>query len=214
MRKLTLQDLLATGYEMYEEALFSTTGDPASEPIGVHKGRNVDRLDTMRLSKRMIHDHAKAGDIEWFEAFAADIKSRPFRLPRSLRRDVPKNENDPSAGTRPIDDPAEIKRLITLHVRKILEHRAEQMMTSGQYGGRPTWAIDNICKRSGSTAQDQLATALHQTIWNGFPICLALDLKDAFGRIPKQAAIKEFNRLGLDDEAARWLWRLVNNLCG
>ena len=209
MKKLTIKDLLPTGDDLFNAAYSSTSGDATAEPYGVHQGRDPHRRDTMGISKTMIHDRALAGDYSWFEALAQGLHAQPFRLPPSLRTDVPKDETNPSKGTRPIDDPAELKRLITLHVRRRLGRNAERLMTPGQYGGRPAWSIQPTCLRPGSTTQDHLATAIHQAIWQGFPVCLSIDLKDAFGLVPRRAALKEFSRLNLDDEAAKWLWRLV-----
>ena len=210
MKVITIQDLLPTGEGMMNDAYSSTSGDPVVESVGIHKGQNPNRRDTMGLTKTIIHDRAAAGDFWWFNQLADQFRNAPFRLPPSLRTWIPKDEDNPDKGERPVDDPAELKRLVTLFVRWRIGRQAEMMMTKGQYGGRPARFITPVCERKGATAQDQVAAAIHQAIWQGYPHCLMLDLTNAFGLVPRRAAIREFKRMGCDDEAAQWIWRLVH----
>ena len=209
MSVFTLQNLLPSGEDLFLVAYSSTSGDAVVDAVGTHQGRDPHRRDTMGISKRMVHDHAVRADLVWFSKLSEQLKKNPHKMPPSLRTLIMKDENDPTKGTRPIDDPSELKRLACLHVRKLLQEMAESRMTPGQLGGRPAASIYPYCKRKGSTTQDHLATALHQEIWNGRPICLMADLKDAFGLVPRAAAIQAFKNLGLDKKAASWLWRLV-----
>ena len=207
--QVTMQDLLPTAADLREAARQSTAGDPASRSMGRHQGRNPDRKDTDGLSKRVVHDAALSHSSSLFDELATKMDSDPWTFPCSLRTFVPKSPGHPEKGTRPIDDPAEHKRLVVLHVRQILEQRLEAALTTGQYGGRPSWAVDVACPRPGATHQDHVATAIWKGLWTGYRHFLLLDLKNAFGLVPRRAVLSTLQKLGLDHEAARWVWRLV-----
>ena len=208
-QKITMEALLPASADLREAARQSTSGDPASYSMGQHQGRNPNRRDTDGLTKRAIHDAALDHNSRLFDDLAARLIVDPWDLPASLRTLVPKSEGHPEKGTRPIDDPAEYKRLIVLHVRQLLERKLEQALTDGQYGGRPKWAIQPRCLRPGSTHQDHVATAIWQSIWKGYKYCLLLDLKNAFGLVPRGAALHCLQYIGLDQQAAEWVWRMV-----
>ena len=207
--KVTIDSLLPTAADLREAARQSTLGDPASYSMGQHRGRNPDRKDTAGLSKRAIHDAALSQTSPLFHDLAARLDSDPWAFPPSLRTLVPKAAEHPEKGTRPIDDPSEFKRLVVLHVRQLLERRIEAALTTGQYGGRPRWAVEPACPRSGATHQDHVATAIWKGLWDGYRYTLLLDLTNAFGLVPKQAVLNALQELGLDHQAARWIWRLV-----
>ena len=202
---ITLADLLPTNERMMEIAYTSTAGDPAALSIGRHAGRDPKRRDTMGITKRMIYERALARDLGWFEAHAAWIKFDPFRWPPSLRAMVPKDRTNRSGGTRPIDDPAEVKRL----VRDVLARKLAARFTDGQLGGRRADLSPVYCERKGATSQDQVATAIWKTIGQGYTWCVLIDLEDAFGRVPEVLALQELKAMGVSDEAARFIWRLV-----
>ena len=202
---VTLADLLPTGEELMYLAYESMAGDEATSPEGRHAGRNPDRLDTGGLSKRTVYERALANDLDWFDAQAAAIRANPFTWLPSLRTMVPKDRSKPSKGTRPIDDPPEIKRLVALFVRARLREKLHFRFTLGQMGSRP----GSACTRKGATAQDHVAVAILHAVREGQTWCVLLDLQDAFGRVPEALALREFGRMGLTDEAARFFWNLV-----
>jgi len=206
---MTLSSLIPTGEDLMHMAYLSTAGDPASFSVGIHGRRNPDRVDMEGLTKRIVHDSAVAGDHGWFHALAAQVRIEPWGFAPSLRTLIPKLEGHPEKGVRPIDDPCELKRLISLHVRRLLTRRLEARLTPGQYGGRPAWAVFPACQRAGATMQDHVATVVWRTIGEGYPHALAIDLKDAFGLVPKRAALVALQGIGLDQEAAEWVWQLV-----
>jgi len=208
-KQITIKDITPDREDLRNAAYCSTSGDSIIDPIGIHKGRNYKRKDTMGLTKADIYNMAVSGNISLFITWEQELRVNPYKLPLSIRTMIPKDINDLSKGYRSIDDPAEKKRLITLHVRGILEPVFEKELTDGQFGGRPAKYIKKICNEEGATAQDQVASAIHKAIWDGFPFCVSIDLEDAFGNIPKKAAIKEFKDAGLDTNASKWVWRLI-----
>jgi len=209
IRKLALVDLLPSGEDLMDIAYSSLAGDPAAPRVGRHAGRNPHRRDNQGLTKTFVHKRAMERDLSWFVEQAHRLHDHPFDLPPSLRTYIPKQEENPAAGKRPVDDPAEVKRPVALHVRRIVEPRVEPLLHPGQRGGRSPRYVEPICQRKGATAQDHLATGIHDTIYDGYPVALVADLKDAFGLIPRSYTIKLFQSLGFTQEAARWLWRLV-----
>lgn len=205
---LEMQDLVPNTGDLMQAAYGALVGDRAFISWGVHKGRNPDRLDTMGLTKIRVYDAAVQGDVDFFTGLHATLTADPWHFPPSLRTLISKDPDNPDKGTRPIDDPCELKRLVTICVRHVIESRAEGSMHPGQYGGRPNWAIKPACSRPGATMQDHVATAIWQGMREGYRHVLALDLKDAFGLVPEQAAITVLKALGLDEQAAQWIWRL------
>ena len=208
-RIITLRDLLPTGERLMEIAYTSTVEDPAAFSLGRHAGRNPDQPDTMGITKRMIRDRALAGDLGWFDAHEIWLRHDPFRWPPSRRTMVPKDDNNRKGDKRPIDSPAEIKRLVVLHVRDVLTDRLVSRLTDGQYGGRRRNDTPIYCKREGATSQDQVATAIHAAINDGYTWCVLIDLKDAFGRVPHQLCADELKKMRLDKDAIRLVWNLV-----
>ncbi len=209
MTLVTVADLMPDADDIWQVAYESTCGDAAMRSVGRHGGRNPDRMDMAGVTKRHIYNHASAKDMAFFAACAARLAKNPWHLPPSRRTWVEKVKGQPKKGWRPIDDPAETKRLVLLHVRKRLESMLESRMTSGQYGGRPRWAIRPTCHRNGATHQDQVADAIRQEIWAGNKHVVLLDLKDAFGQVPHRALINALKDVGLDGTAAKWIRRLV-----
>jgi len=207
---LDLRDLLPTEEQLMDMAYFSVAGDPLTAPIGTHQGRNPDRKDTMGICKREVLMHARERKLAWFEPHALQLHANPFNLPPSLRTMIPKDEFNPAKGLRAIDDQAEIKRLILLHVRQLIEPRLVHRFTPGQLGGlNGKYIKTGLCKRRGATTQDQIATGIFIAIREGFPVCVLADLKDAFGLVPKKVAVSELMKCGLTKRAALWIWRLV-----
>jgi hypothetical protein len=206
---VTMGDLIPSCTDLRLAAYRSITGDAATYSIGRHGSRNPDRVDSAGLTKRLIHDAALEPAHPVFVALGADVGADPWNFPPSLRTMILKVKGHPEKGSRPIDDPSEYKRLVVLHVRHLLEHRIESNLTIGQYGGRPAKYIKRTCHRPGATAQDHVAGAIKQAIWDGYRYVVLLDLKDAFKLVPKQAAIYALTNLEIDQQAAEWLWRLV-----
>lgn len=209
MNLIALADLMPDADDLWHTAYESTCGDAAMRSVGRHGGRNPDRKDIQGVTKRQVYDNAVRQDMALFTAWAARLAKNPWYFPPSRRTWVEKVAGQPSKGWRPIDDPAESKRLVLLHVRKRLESTLESRMTTGQYGGRPRWAIRPTCKRDGATNQDHVADAIRQEIWTGNEHVVLLDLKDAFGQVPHRALLNALKDLGLDDTAAKWIRRLV-----
>lgn len=207
--RLGLRDLLPTGWDLREAAYASLAGDMTSRPMGKHQGRRHDRRDTQGLSKRLLLRWAISRDLAPFEMAAIKVESAPFGLAPSLRTKIPKAEGHHEKGTRSIDDVAEVKRLILLHVRGIIEPRVEAVLTRGQLGGRSKNFTRPICTRPGATPQDHVATGILMAIRAGLRWAVLIDLKDAFGLVPKEAAMAGLMKLGLDRDAALWVWRLA-----
>jgi len=205
---LPIDSLMPTAEMLYYAAYGAFAGDRACISWGVHKGRNPGRRDTMGLTKEVVYDAAVHGDMAFFLNLHQALTANPWQFPPSLRTLIPKDAEDPGKGTRPIDDPCELKRLVTLCVRHEIETLAERDMHPGQYGGRPAWAIKPACLRKGATMQDHVATAIWQGIRQGYRHVLVLDLKDAFGLLPERAALDVLQDIGIDNEAAKWVWRL------
>lgn len=202
-------DSLMPTVEMLSYAAYGAfAGDRACISWGVNKGRNPGRRDTMGLTKETVYDAAVYGDMAFFLNLHQALTANPWQFPPSLRTLIPKDAEDPGKGTRPIDDPCEMKRLVTLCVRHEIEALAERYMHPGQYGGRPAWAIKPTCLRKSATMQDHVATAIWRAIRKGYRHVLILDLKDAYGLLPERAALDVLQGIGLDNEAARWVWRL------
>ncbi len=210
---LTIGDLLPSAKDLQQVAYGSTSGDPAMRSFGIHGRRNPDRRDAEGLSKRLIQNQAQLLDFDkgvaFFDAFAARAWADPFQIPPSWRSLVQKDELDPSKGTRPIDDPCEFKRLLLLHVRRLLDARIEANLTTGQYGGRNADKIKKTCDKEGATSQDHTARAIYDGIWTGHRHVVLTDLADAFGQVPHKAVVKAMQDIGLDMAAARWVLRLV-----
>lgn len=211
---ITILDLLPTAEDLMALAHGSTVGDPAVVAPGVHQGRNPDSRDVQGLTKRFVRDKAIKRDLQWFQRQLDRLLlpgGNVFDLPPSRRARIPKDDQDPSRGKRPIDVPAEMKRLFCLHVRRQIEQWIEKSLHSGQMGGRPAEYISPICTRKGATGQDHLATAIWLALIALGPesVVLLLDLKNAFGLLPKQAVIKQLHTLGLSNQAAKWVWRLA-----
>lgn len=203
-----MNDLLPTATELFEAAYGALVGDPGFISWGVHQGRNPGRRDTMGMTKEVVYQAALEGNVSFFTGLAERLEADPWTMPTSLRTYIPKDEVNPDKGVRAIDDPCEFKRLIAICVRRVIQERAESYLTTGQYGGRPEWAITRECTLPGATMQDHVATGIWKAIRKGYRHVLVLDLKDAFGLVPQAAAIKVLNRIGLNAEAARWVWRL------
>ena len=200
--RVTLADLLPTGEELQIAAYESMAGDEATSPEGRHGGSDPGRPDMNGLSKRLVYRRALENDLGWFDAVAAAVRADPYAWAPSLRTWKSKGKGK---GSRPIDDPPEIKRLVALVVRAKLGKKFISRFTGGQLGSRP----GTFCTRKGATAQDQVAVAIWQAIKQGCPWCVLIDLADAFGRVPELLALREFGRMGLDAEAAKFLWHLV-----
>ncbi len=205
---LNINNLMPTPEMLFQAAYGSLVGDPAFISWGVHKGSNTRRVDMMGLTKETVYDAAIHGDMAFFKRLHGELTANPWQFPPSLRTLIPKDEIDTSKGTRPIDDPCELKRLVAICVRHEIEVLAERFMHPGQFGGRPTQSIKPACLRHGATMQDHVATSIWQGIREGYGHVLVLDLKDAFGLLPERAALKVLRDIGLDDDAARWVWRL------
>jgi len=203
-----MDSLIPTAEMLFCAGYGAFAGDRACISWGIHRGRNPGRRDTMGLTKEVVYDAAVHGDMAFFLNLHQALTANPWQFPPSLRTLIPKDAEDPGKGTRAIDDPCEMKRLVTLCVRHEIEALAERFMHPGQYGGRPAWAIKPACLRKGATMQDHVATAIWQGIRQGYKHILVLDLKDAFGLLPERAALKVLRDIGLDDDAARWVWRL------
>lgn len=202
---VTLADLIPTGHQAMHIAYESLAGDEATSPEGRHHGRNPDRRDMARLTKRMVYERALAHDLPWFEDLMAAVKADPFAWAPSIRTMVPKGTDTTSADKRPIDDPPEAKRLVALFVRAVLKPKLHARFTAGQMGSRP----GRLCTRKGATALDHVAVAVLKAIRQGYPWCVLIDLRDAFGRVPEALALDEFGRMGLTADAAKFLWNLV-----
>ena len=209
MNLIALADLMPDADDLWHIAYESTCGDAAMRSVGRHGGWNPDRKDMEGVTKRVVYRHASTRDMALFASWAARLAHDPWHFPSSRRTWVEKVKGQPSKGWRPIDDPAETKRLVLLHVRKHLESKLESRMTTGQYGGRPRWAIRPSCKRDGATNQDHVADAIRQEIWTGNEHVVLLDLKDAFGQVPHRALINALKDMGLDATAAKWIRRQV-----
>jgi len=201
----TLDDLLPTAEQLMEIAIASLLGDPASTPVGKHSRRNIDLVDMGGRSKTQTYDDALNGRLEWFQEKIDEVRRDPGSLPASLRTRVPKA----SGGTRPIDDPAEAKRLIALFVRDRIGELVEDRLHEGQYGSRPAWAIKKVCPRDGATNVDHLTWQGRELMKAGYVFALLIDLKNAFGLLPRRAVTGELAKLGLDKGATTFLWRLV-----
>ena len=205
---LPMDSLMPTAEMLFCAGYGAFAGDRACISWGIHRGRNPGRRDTMGLTKEVVYDAAVHGDMAFFLNLHQALTANPWQFPPSLRTLIPKDAEDPGKGTRPIDDPCELKRLVTLCVRHEIETLAERDMHPGQYGGRPAWAIKPACLRKGATMQDHVATAIWQGIRQGYRHVLVLDLKDAFGLLPERAALDVLQDIGIDNEAAKWVWRL------
>jgi hypothetical protein len=210
VKRLHLHDLFPRlAGDLADVAYGSLAGDCAYRSPGRHGVRNPNRRDMAGLTKAAVEKAALQRDMAFFEVLYEEFLADPWHFSPSLRTYIPKDRFRPKKGTRPIDDPCELKRLIVLYVRQIIEGRAEGAMTSGQYGGRPMASVKASCPRKGATMQDHVVWALWEAAWGGYGHVLLLDLKDAFGLVPKKAALKSLQGIGLDEEAARWIWRLV-----
>jgi hypothetical protein len=207
--KLTMADLLPSGDDLYRQALGSLYGDPAWQNDGVHSGQDPHCQDTQGLSKLDVLSRFEAKDFDWFNERAACINAKPYMLPASLRSLVLKDKNDASRGHRPIDSAAEVKRLVALSIRARIGDDIERLLHQGQLGGRAYEHIQLRCPRSGATAQDDVAWGIWQAIRAGYTHAVLLDLKDAFGNLPREAVVHQLQQVGLTRKAARWVWRLV-----
>jgi len=214
MKVLKLDDLRPDAEQAMSVAYNYLTGDAATEPLGHHGGRNIHRLDTMGLSKHEVYERAEASDLEWF---AEQVVLFYPKIPKSLRTWVRKDGLPKSkqggrsrkGKTRPIDDGAEMKRLVCTFIVDRLADRIEAKLTKRQFGGRPWSRVEQACNVNGATVLDHTATAIWRINREGYPWCCLLDLEDAYGCVPKQAAIKALMGLGMAKDAARWTWRLV-----
>ena len=81
--KVSLQDLLPGGDELYEQALGSLCGDPAWHNDGVHSGRNPYREGSQGLTKLDVLQRLQDKDLAWFDDLAASVRQNPCRLPPS-----------------------------------------------------------------------------------------------------------------------------------
>ncbi|MCK6574673.1 hypothetical protein L6V77_26670 [Myxococcota bacterium] len=202
--KVTLEDLLPQGDHLRHVAYESLAGDETTRPDGRHSGRRPNRPDMDGLSKREVYGLALDNDLAWFEKVASAVRANPFTWSPSLRTWVPKDPNRPENGTRPIDDPSEIKRLVAIYVRALLLGKLHHRFTPGQFGSRPGTA----CTRARATAQDHVATAIHRAIRGGYTWAVLIDLTDAFGRVPEGLTLRELGRMGLEPDAAQFVWSM------
>jgi len=208
---LGLQDLLPPAWMLMDFALSSLGDSPSGRLVGKHRGRRAEKLDSWHLTKRVVLEHARARDLAWFETQLARFTQAPFSPPRSQRTTIPKDENRPEAGTRTIDDPAHFKRLMLLYIREQVEWRAEEMMTDRQIACRAKDFSKIHCrvKGRGPTDQDHVATGIWRSIVGGWVWCVLADLKAAFPLVPKALVLRELRKIGLSEQAAAWVWRLV-----
>ena len=212
-RIIALSDLLPNAGELRQAAYSSTSGDPATDEFGIHSRRNLHQTDTEGRTKKQTWWDATMRNMGWFNDIASRTKATPFNFPPSQRTYVPKDDG----GSRPIDDPCEAKRLVSLVVREKIEARIEQFLLPSQLGGRrftKNGELDHLlshrgCNVPGANVIDHFATLARQNLWDGYHWVVSIDLKNAFGLLPRSAVVTPLQNLGFPEEAIEFLWRLV-----
>lgn len=206
---LGIRDLLPQDAEELRWRTYrALASDPASTPSPKHSRRSLGLKDSRGRKKIDTYCDAITGRLDWFEKVIENVTRDPFgSLPPSLRSYLTK---DGSKETRPIDDPSELKRLVLLGVADKVGDLFDDHLTAGQFGGRAMSNVDQACPRPGATVQDHVAWRLQDLVYNGRPYVLSIDLADAFGHVSRRAVVDRSQAvLGLDRQAARWLWRLL-----
>lgn len=203
---LDLPDLVPDVPEILMHVAYSSTsGDRAAYPVGVHARRGARVRDAEGVNKMQVYEAALERDLEFFEPWAIRLRKDPYDIPRAFRHHVPKD----GGGTRPIDDPSELGRLVGLYVRDLIRSRIEKALHRGQFGGRLDRYVVHHCPREGATQVDHVAWHAKELIRQRYDHVLLADLADAFGRVTMGLVVQELKGLGLTRRAAEWVWRLV-----
>ena len=198
----TLDTLQATVAGLLSCAYFILSGDIVSLHLGRHFG-HPDFSDVMGITKRMVYEAAVSGDMAFFQSLWKKTKGGLF-LPKSHRVFAKK----PDGGFRPIDVPAEVKRLFSIYVRYVLEPLIEPLLPRGMFGRRSRW-VTKACRRRGATTLDHMVTVVHELINKGFIYALIVDLRDAFGCLPHRVLWTTLRGIGLGEQEIRYILRLV-----
>ena len=210
-QRVTLHDLLPTsGEELLTIAFSYLAGDQAGIPLGRHARGRLGQSDRGGRRKSDTYRAAMWAKRSWFDEQVLRIRENPWDLPASLRTMVAKS----GGGQRPIDDPAECKRLVVLFVILQVADLVDDHLHPGQLGGRSQEHMEQQgllhCARRGATPQDHLAWRGQELMREGYDVVVTADLADAFGLLPalhtKQTLMGD---LCFARGAARWLWRLV-----
>jgi hypothetical protein len=205
-REVHLADILPSAHDLSSAAYRTTVGDDAVRAMSKHARLAYKRKDATGLSKAMVAAAARRRNERWrFAKMEQSIRKNWWRLPMSSAYHALKE----GGGSRLICDPCEQKRLASVLVRDFIGPRIERQLLPRQFGGRTRQAVGSPCPRDGATLLDDTAWTIHKAAVHGFRAVASVDLKDAFGGVPKAWTIRCLMDLGLDREAATYVWGLV-----
>ena len=204
--RFTMDDLLPKiGEQLMHLAMGALLGDSTIRAWGRHGRRDIYLKDSAGRSKADTYRDVLVRNVEWFDDLVDRIRRDPFELAKSLRTEIEQVGKDP----RPIEDPAEQKRVLLLFVLSVVQEHLEGLLYEGQLGGRPARYAIPWCPRHGATVLDHAAWRTWNLIRDGGRYVLLVDLEKAYTYLPRDAVLASLRRAGFEERAARWIWRLV-----
>jgi len=212
MREVTLQKLIPTVDEMIRIGWETTGGDVLGGPEwGTHMRRDIQALDADGRSKAMTYYSSRKRRRKWFR----DIRRRllgadgRWRKMPDRRHWIEKRGGD---GVRPIDDASEETRNLSGHVHRVLKQvlSGNDIRTPRQFGSLTSTEYPECCiEDRNPTNIDRVAITVLDLIRDGYDIAVVTDLENAFGMVTREGVLRVLRILGFDDEAAEYVWKLV-----